>query len=75
MIGGLDWGMGLAGWAWLIVGVILFVATVWAVVLARRRRDPSTAQDAAQALRMRYARGEITETEYEQARRLVGPQT
>jgi uncharacterized membrane protein len=65
--------MGLAGWAWFIVGVIVFVATVWAVALARRRRDRSTAQDAAQALRMRFARGEITEAEYEQARRLVGP--
>ena len=72
MMAGWDWGMGLGGWLWIILGVVLLVAVVWAVAAASSNRDRSSTQDAAQVLRVRFARGEITEAEYEQARRLLG---
>lgn len=56
----------------MILGVVLLVTVVWAVASAGPNRDRSAAQDAARVLRVRFARGEITEAEYEQARRLIG---
>ena len=72
MMVGLDWGMGLGGWLWMVLGVVLLVAIVWAVVAAIPNRDRPAADDAAQILKSRFARGEISQEEYEQARRLLG---
>jgi len=72
MMIGFDWGMGLGGWLWMILGVVLLVAIVWAVVAAIPNRDRPAADDSAQILRSRFARGEISQEEYEQARRLLG---
>jgi len=72
MMTGIEWGMGLGGWLWLILAVILIVAVVWVLVTAAAGRDRSPADDAAQILKARFARGEITQAEYEQARRLLG---
>lgn len=72
MMIGFDWGMGLGGWLWMILGVVLLVAIVWAVVAAIPGRDRPAADDSAQILRARFARGEISQEEYEQARRLLG---
>lgn len=69
---GFEWGMGLGGWLWMILGVVLLVALVWAVVVAIPRRDRPRGEDAAQILKARFARGEISQEEYEQARRLIG---
>lgn len=71
MMTGIEWGMGLGGWLWMILAVILIVAVVW-VLIAAVGRDRSTAEDAAQILKARFARGEISQAEYEQARRLLG---
>lgn len=75
MMNGADWAMGLGGSLWMILvlvaGVAVVVALAWAASAADGRRG-STAEDAAQILRARFARGEITEAEYEQARRLLG---
>ena len=72
MMTGFDWGMGLGGWVWMVLGIVLLVLIVWALVSALGGRDRTLTDDAGQILRSRFARGEITEQEYEQARRLLG---
>ena len=72
MMTGIEWGMGLGGWLWMILAVVLVVAVVWVLVTAVSGRDRSAADDAAQILKARFARGEISQAEYEQARRLLG---
>ena len=68
---GLDW-MGLGGWLWMAGGIVLVLLVVWAVVAAVAGRDRAGEEDAARILKARFARGEITPEEYEQARRLLG---
>ena len=72
MMTGSGWEMGLGGWLWMILGIVLLVVIVWAVVAAIPGRDRPAADDAAQVLKSRFARGEITSDEFEQARRLLG---
>ena len=72
MMGGLDWGMGFGGLLWMILAVVLVVAVVWAVAAAIPGRDRTPIDDAAQILKARLARGEISNEEYEQARNLLG---
>ena len=72
MMTGFESGMGLGGWLWMALAVALLVVIVWAVVAAIPGRDRRPADDAAQILRTRFARGEISQEEYEQARRLLG---
>ena len=74
MMTGFGWDMGLGGWLWMVVGIVLVVVIVWALVSAVSRRDRPAVEEAAQILKARFARGEITESEYEQARRLLGIQ-
>ena len=72
MMGGIDWGMGLGGWLWMVLAVVLVVVVVLAAVSAIPRRDRSPIDDTAQILKARFARGEISKEEYDQARRLLG---
>ena len=72
MMTGLDWGMGTGGWLWMIPGVVLIGGVVWALVTSIAGRDHPAVDDGAQILKTRFARGELTHAEYEQARRLVG---
>jgi len=72
MMTGIEWGMGLGGWLWMILAVVLVVAVVVVLVAAIARRDRPAADDAAEILKARFARGEISQAEYEQARRLLG---
>lgn len=72
MMGGLEWGMGFGAWLWMILAVVLVVAVVWAVAAAIPGRDRTPIDDAAQILKARFARGEISKEEYEQARSLLG---
>jgi uncharacterized membrane protein len=72
MMTGIEWGMGLGGWLWMVLGIVLIVVVVWVLVTALAGRDRTAADDAAQILKARFARGEITQAEYEQARRLLG---
>ena len=69
---GLDWEMGFGGWLWMILAVVLVVAVVWAVGAAISGRDHTPNDDAAQILKSRLARGEISNEEYQQARSLLG---
>lgn len=72
MMTGVGWGMGLGGWVWMILGTFLVIAIVWAVVTALPGRERDAGDDAAQILKARFARGEISDQEYEQARRVLG---
>ncbi len=76
MMNGAGWTMGLGGWLWmtlvLVVGVAIVVALVWLALSAVAGRRGSATQEAAQILKARFARGDISEQEYEQARRLLG---
>ena len=53
------------------IGVAIGVALVWLVASVLPGHQRSTTDAAAQTLKARLARGEITEAEYEQARRLI----
>ena len=76
MMTGAGWAMGLGGWLWMLLalalGIAIVVAFVWLVTAALPGQQRSTTQEAVQILRARFARGEISEQEYEQARRLLG---
>jgi len=72
MMTGIGWGMGVGGWLWMTLAVILVVAVVWIVVAAIADRGRPAADDPARILKARFARGEISQAEYEQARRLLG---
>ncbi len=74
MMTGVGWG--LDGGLWMIldiaVGIAIVVSLVWLITAALPGRQRSATGDEAQILKTRLARGEITEAEYEQARRLFG---
>ena len=72
MMTGYGWAMDLGGWLWMILAFAIIVAVVWLVTAALPGRQRPTAEDAIQILKARFARGEISEHEYEQARRLLG---
>ena len=72
---GLGWLLGLL----LLVGLILLIA--WAVSAFRdggRREERTVPRDSSrpspnEILRERFARGEITEEQFEQMRKVLGP--
>jgi len=72
---GLGGWLGMIGMILLVVGVIVLIA--WLVGRAAPAGDaqvPSArtaGPDAHELLRMRFARGEITETEYRSARQIL----
>jgi putative membrane protein len=69
---------GTGGWIWMIGGVILMtgvvVLIVWAISAAGRGSSTSepARPTALDILRERHARGEITEAEFEQAKKTLG---
>ena len=77
---GYGWAGGGGGF-WMLGGVLLMIGVivlvVWAVMnLSRTGRavtpDPS-GRTPNEILRERFARGEITEQEFEQAKKVLGP--
>jgi putative membrane protein len=75
---GYGWDGGPLGWIWMLGGLLLMsgfvVLIVWAVATAVRtgpNREPDR-PTALDILRERYARGEITQAELEQAKRTLG---
>ena len=78
MMGGIGWGMGLVGWLWMFGGLILFAGLV--ALFVRALSGPTGWGDAGarpqptalDTLRERFARGEITEAEFEQAKKVLG---
>lgn len=73
-----SWGGGfwMLGGLLLMIGVIVIV--VWAVMtVSRAGRTPTGDQSRptpTEILRERFARGEITEQEFEQAKKVLGPE-
>jgi uncharacterized membrane protein len=76
MMNGAGWDMGFGGSLWMtlvfVAGIAIVAAFVWLAASAASGRRGPTTDDAAQILKARFARGEITEQEYEHARRLLG---
>jgi uncharacterized membrane protein len=54
-----------AGWIWMLIWIAALLLMVWLIV--RRPERDSSAEDARSILRARFARGEISETEFERA--------
>ena len=77
---GYGWNMGVDGWMWMIGCLVLLIGIVLLVALAMRgsnrsadgRADTSARADPIAILRERFARGEITEAAFEQAKRALG---
>jgi putative membrane protein len=66
---GPGWEMNLGGWVWMGVWIIALVVMVWFIT-----RSPDTHRgtpEPLEILRTRYARGEISQAEFEQARRVL----
>jgi putative membrane protein len=59
---------GVDGWIWMIVWIAGLLGMVWLIV--RNPSRPSEA-DAMEILRARFARGEVTRDEFEQAREVL----
>jgi putative membrane protein len=62
------WGMGWAGGWMMLVWVLVLGLIVWGVVALTRSSGRDTRPTPSEVLEMRFARGEITEEEYRQAR-------
>ncbi len=77
--GGYGWGWG-GGWLMMIIGILGFVFVLWGIVMIVRwfmtggtyhnyhrhyYRSRNDYDEAISALKIRYARGEITKEEYE----------
>ena len=64
------WGdMTLGAWLWMGVWVVALLVMVWLLVRGTERAPRTDEPDAI--LRARFARGELTDVEYEQARRVL----
>jgi putative membrane protein len=55
-----------AGWLWMAIWIVALLAMVWLIVHSAGNRPPG--EDALAILRARFARGEISQDEYERAR-------
>jgi putative membrane protein len=58
--------MGPWGWIWMLVWIAALMFMVWLIV--RAPATQSTAEDAMAILRARFARGEISQEEFERAK-------
>lgn len=72
MMTGIELGMGLGGTLWMVLAIVLVILVAWVFVSTIAGRERTSTDDAAQILKARFARGDITQAEYEQARRLLG---
>ena len=57
--------MGPWAWIWILIWIAALLVMVWLVV--RGPAERSTAEDAMTILRARFARGEISQDEFERA--------
>lgn len=62
----MSWGVD--GWVWLTVWIAALLVMVWLIMRDQRR---PTETDAIEILRARFARGEITEDDFEHARAVL----
>ena len=72
------WDMSGGGWLWALGGLVVLIAlvalVVWAVnSLSRANRGPDERRaQPLDILRERYARGEISKEQFEEAKRTLG---
>jgi putative membrane protein len=69
---GPGWEMNLGGWVWMGIWIFALVVMVW--FITRSPDAHRSTQEPLEILRTRFARGEINQAEYEQARRVLEPQ-
>ena len=55
-----------AGWIWMLIWIGALLFAVWLLVRTPRQREST--EDAMAILRARFARGDITQEEFERAR-------
>ena len=69
--GDVGW-MGGVGWFWMgLFWVVVLGAVIWGVRALSGRRAGSNDTGALETLRQRYARGDMNQAEYEQAKRTL----
>lgn len=61
--------MGPWGWIWMLIWIAALLFMVWMIVRAPAER--STSEDAIAILRARFARGEISQEEFERAEHVL----
>ena len=66
---GSGWEMTSGGWLWMGLWILALVAMVW--FIARSPQGSHPTEDALEILRARFARGEINQSEFELARRVL----
>ena len=71
MYGSLGSGGVLLMLLWLVLLVVIVTGLAWLVVSFLGGADRSGHDEAAETLRTRFAKGEISAEEYEQARRVL----
>ncbi len=54
------------GWIWMLIWIAALLMAVWLIVRTPRHEHPT--EDAMAILRARFARGDISQEEYERAR-------
>ena len=79
---GFGWDMGPANWIWMVGGLLVMIGIVvlivWGVTAVARGGQaavpPAPGRPTAnEILRERFARGEISEQEFQQAAKALGP--
>ena len=58
--------MGPWGWIWMLIWIVALLFMVWLIV--RSPSERSISEDAMAILRARFARGEISQEEFERAK-------
>ena len=66
---GPGWEMNFGGWVWMGIWIVALVVMVWFITRSPDARR--SAQQPVEILRTRFARGEISQAEFEQARRVL----
>lgn len=61
--------MGPWSWVWMLVWITVLIVMVWLIV--RSPAESTAAEDAMAILRARFARGEISQEEFERARAVL----
>ena len=68
---GPGWEMNPWGIVWMGVGIVALVVMVWFITRSPNS-DRSAATEPRDILRTRFARGEISQAEFEDAKRILG---
>lgn len=68
---GPGWEMNLGGFVWMGVWIVALLVMVW--FITRSPDADRRMQEPLEILRARFARGDISQAEFEQARRVLDP--